>query len=231
MRFRLAAIVAALWMPVGTGSALAQFNIKWTYTCASGRFKVSYSKKDSPNRTWHYCFDGKYYTGKTLPDDVRAYFYDMDRRLKESKEKFDQDWAEHKQRQEQADADRRARGLPTSAERLAQARQRHLERTGRAPANGASQGTRHLSPAMSYSRTGGIVEASGKPEAEPITPDALKAIAPGTTAADLVATLGEPPGKVATGEGAESWTYVLTTGAFAKVKMEAGAVKEVVLPN
>ncbi|MEP7366976.1 MAG: hypothetical protein ABI972_27265 [Acidobacteriota bacterium] len=222
MRFRFAVVLTVLWTSVVSGVASAQFapEIKFRYTCASGRFRVSYGKG-----VWHYCYDGKYYNEKTLPADIRAYFAAMDQRMKESQAKFKEDWAEHEQKMAQYDSDRAAQGLPTRAQMQENARQRNQ-----------SGGAYRLTPGggigggMGTVRRGGTVEASRKPEAEPVTLEALKAVAPGTTAADLVAALGEPPGKVTTGEGAESWTYVLTTGAFAKVKMEAGGVKEVVLP-
>ncbi|MBK7929466.1 MAG: hypothetical protein IPJ98_18885 [Bryobacterales bacterium] len=76
----------------------------------------------------------------------------------------------------------------------------------------------------------GGIEASAKPEAQPLDPETLKALAPGSPAADIVAALGEPPGKVSTGEHAESWTYVLTTGAFGKLRLEDGKLKSVELP-
>ena len=231
MRLRLVLAAVALFGSAET--ALAQFNIQWKYTCAPGRFRISYSSKNP--KSWHYCYDGNYYNEKTLPADLRAYFNKVDQDMKEAMDKFHKDWDESKQRSTEywakVDADRAARGLPT----LASQREANLrwaaERHGRnVPGTTAGAGNRTML-LRSSPGPGGGVEASAKPEAEPVALEALKAVAPGTSAADLVATLGEPPGKVATGEGVESWTYVLTTGAFAKVKMEAGAVKAVVLPD
>ncbi|HZO53337.1 MAG TPA: hypothetical protein VFB63_11490 [Bryobacteraceae bacterium] len=222
MRFRLAVVIAVLWTLCGVSPSPAQFGITFRYTCAEGRFRVSYGKN-----VWHYCYDGKYYSEKTLPADIRAYFAEMDRKMKESQAKFKQDWAEHERNMERYDAERAAKGLPTRAQMFENAKQRHRSGAYRlTPGGGMSAGG-----GMGQPRVSGAVEASAKPEAEPVTPEALKGIAAGTSAADLIAALGEPPGKVATGEGVESWTYVLTTGAFAKVKLEAGAVKEVVVPN
>jgi hypothetical protein len=226
MRFRPAVVLAVLWTLCGAALAPAQFGITFRYTCASGRFRVSYGKN-----VWHYCYDGKYYNEKTLPADIRAYFERVAREHKEAMEKFHRDFAEAKQKSAEhwaaVDADRLAKGFPTLAEQREMNTQRMAERrAGKLgpPAGGAVM----LHPSMAR---GGGVEASAKPEAEPVTPEALKGIAAGTSAADLIAALGEPPGKVATGEGVESWTYVLTTGAFAKVKLEASTVKEVVVPN
>ncbi len=231
MRLRLVLAVIALFGSAGT--AVAQFNIQWKYTCAPGRFRISYSSKDP--KSWHYCYDGKYYNEKTLPADLRAYFNKVDQDMKEAMDKFHKDWDESKQRSTEywakVDADRAARGLPTLASQREANMRWAAERHGRS-LPGTKPGAAGRSMLLrSSAGPGGGVEASAKPEAEPVALETLKAIAPGTSAADLVAALGEPPGKVATGDGAESWTYVLTTGAFAKVKMEAGAVKAVVLPD
>jgi len=224
---------AVVWALAGAGVAWTQVGIQWTYTCAPGRFRLTYNKKDK--NSWHYCYDGKYYSEKTLPADLRAYFEKVDRDMKESMDKFHKDWDESKKRSAEywagVDTERVAKGLPTMAEQRAEnmrwAAERHGRKVGRLPAE-PSGGSRTLRPPAV--RGSGGIEASNKPEAEPVTAEALKAVAIGTTAGDLVAALGEPPGKVATGEGAETWTYVLTTGAFAKVRIEAGGVKEVVLP-
>ena len=166
MRLRLVLAAVALFGSAET--ALAQFNIQWKYTCAPGRFRISYSSKNP--KSWHYCYDGNYYNEKTLPADLRAYFNKVDQDMKEAMDKFHKDWDESKQRSTEywakVDADRAARGLPT----LASQREANLrwaaERHGRnVPGTTAGGGNRSML-LRSLPGPGGGVEASAKPEAE-----------------------------------------------------------------
>jgi len=199
--------LAFLWFLVSglffEAAAQASPGFKIRYTCAEGRFKIRYGHASG---LWHYCYDRTYYTDKTIPPDIRAFFDEMDARLERAKETFSspahqQQRAEWKAEADALNAARRQSAGPVSLR-------------GRRPSSGA---------------VGGI-DASAKPEAQPLAPETLKALAPGSPAADIVAALGEPPGKVSTGEHAESWTYVLTTGAFAKLRLEDGKLKSVELP-
>ena len=232
MRSRYVFALALLWILGAATLAQAQFGpkIDIRYTCAPGRFRISYSK----GKTWHYCYDGKYYNDKTLPADIRAYFENVDREHKESMAKFKQEWDQKKNESDaywaSVDNDRRAKGLPTLAEQRAVFTKRTAERRAQLASGRASGSTSGYSR-PSGTKAGAGVEASAKPEAEPIMPAALEAVPPGAKPADVLDALGDPPGKVFTGEGAETWTYVLTTGEFAKVKFVAGSVKEVVLPK
>lgn len=195
--------MAFLWFLVSgvffEAAAQAVSGFKIRYTCNAGRFKVRYGGGNGP---WHYCYDKTYYTDKTIPPDIRAYFDDMDARLAAVDAKFSS--PEYQQRRAESKANLEA--LRQSAHSLS-------PRGLRAPSTAA-----------------GGIEASAKPEAQPLAPEILKALAPGSPAADIVAALGEPPGKVSTGENAESWTYVLTSGAFAKLRLEDGKLKSVELP-
>lgn len=203
--------LAFLWFLVSglffeaAAQAIPGFKIR--YTCAEGRFKVRYGGANGP---WHYCYDKTYYTDKTIPPDLRAFFDDMDARLAEAKAEFST--PEHQQQR---------------AEWKARVEARRQSADLQSPAYRASSSLRGRPiPATS----GAGIEASARPEAKPLDPETLKALAPGSPAADIVAALGDPPGKVSTGDHAESWTYMLTTGAFAKLRLEDGKLKSVELP-
>lgn len=203
--------MAFLWFLVSglffEAAAQAVPGFKIRYTCNAGRFKVRYGGGNGP---WHYCYDKTYYTDKTIPPDIRAFFDNMDAKLAEVDAKFST--PEHLQQRAEwkanVEARRQSAGMRSTA--------------SHSPA--ALRGRPILPTAA------GGIEASAKPEAQPLAPDALKALAPGSPAPDIVAALGEPPGKVSTGENAESWTYVLTTGAFGKLRLEDGKLKSVELP-
>ena len=203
--------MAFLWFLVSglffEAAAQAVPGFKIRYTCREGRFKVRYGGGNGP---WHYCYDKTYYTDRTIPPDIRAYFDDMDARLAEVDAKFST--PEHEQHLAQWRA-------------KVEARRQSEDMQATASRSSASLRGRPI-PTVA----GGGIEASAKPEAQPLAPETLKALAPGSPAADIVAALGEPPGKVSTGEHAESWTYVLTTGAFGKLRLEDGKLKSVELP-
>ncbi|MBN8729634.1 MAG: hypothetical protein J0L64_03775 [Acidobacteria bacterium] len=203
--------LAFLWFLVSgiffeaAAQAVPGFRIR--YTCNEGRFKVRYGGK---NGAWHYCYDKTYYTDKTIPPDIRAFFDNMDAKLAEVDAKFST--PAHQQQvadwKAKVEARRQSEDLQSAAYR----------------------GSSSLRGRPIPTAAAGGIEASAKPEAKPLAPETLKALAPGSPAADIVAALGEPPGKVSTGEQAESWTYVLTTGAFAKLRLEDGKLKSVELP-
>jgi len=225
MRFRVAAAVAVFWMFGAAAESWAQVRVKVRYICRPGRYKTQ-----TNNGPWHYCFDGKHYqSNQGVPKEVLAYWENLERESAERQARWD---AESEARKAKVEADRqywnaqrRAQGLPTYEESAA----KHAAGAARSQASYAA--TQAGRGRAGRGRAGGGVEASAKPEASPIAEETLRAIAVGTKSADVTAALGEPPGKVSTGEDSESWTYVLTNGAFAKVKMEAGAVKEVVIPQ
>lgn len=82
--------------------------------------------------------------------------------------------------------------------------------------------------------TQNAVEASTKPEPVPITAELLRSIEVGADRAAVLDKLGTPHGRLANaGEdgSTEVWTYVLTSGAFAKVRLEAEKVVAVNIPQ
>lgn len=220
LRFGTGTLALAFLILGAASEAHAQVRIKVRYICREGRYKTQ-----TNNGPWHYCFDGKHYqSDQGVPREVLAYWENRERESAERQAQWDADSVARKAKaeadREYWNAQRRAQGLPSYEEVAAK--------------NAARSSQTQASYAGTYAgraRAGGAVEASARPEAQPIAPEALRAIAVGAKSADVVAALGDPPGKVSTGEGAESWTYLLTSGAFAKVKMEAGTVKEVVIPE
>ena len=76
------------------------------------------------------------------------------------------------------------------------------------------------------------VPASSQPAPTPVTVAQLQEIAPGTSRGEVVSRLGEPHGRIAgmDEKAAESWTYLVEGGGFARVRLENGVVAAVVLP-
>lgn len=83
--------------------------------------------------------------------------------------------------------------------------------------------------------TGGaslVAPARPRPPARRVPAEQVRQIAAGTDSADVVAKLGQPAGRLSgLANGGESWTYLLESGTFAKVKFENGQVTSVVLPQ
>jgi hypothetical protein len=78
------------------------------------------------------------------------------------------------------------------------------------------------------------VNATGKREPDPISPQVLNEIETGMDRATVLAKLGEPHGKILnTGdEGSlEIWTYLVRGNAYGSVRMENGKVIKVVRPR
>jgi hypothetical protein len=196
---------------LGVTSAV-QAEVKVKYICLNdGRYW-----KQTNNGPKRYCYDRKYYTEETMPPHVRAYFEEQTRRSAAIRAELEESRAKSlKQMQEMGVEPRTGRGAGPDARSL------HQQRAAGRPAV--------------TSRSGGVkfntVEASTKPEPVTLSRDLVREIEPGTEREAVIAKLGEPHGRVAgDSSGAESWTYVVDGGAFAKIKLERGMVVQVIVP-
>jgi hypothetical protein len=186
-----------------------QAKVKVKYICLNdGRYWVQ-----SGNGPKRYCYDRKYYTEQTMPPEVRAYFEEQSRRTAATRAELEESRKVSLKQMEAMGVQPRTGGPGPDAKSL------HQQRFGsRQPLTGRN---------ARYS----TVEASAKPEPEALCRDLVRAIEPGAERDAVIAKLGEPHGRVAgDSSGAESWTYVVEGGAFAKIKIERGMVVKVTVP-
>jgi len=73
-----------------------------------------------------------------------------------------------------------------------------------------------------------VARAAPEPARKPVSPEAFATIAAGNTREEVLRKLGEPAGSItipADDGFVEIWTYTMTDGRSAKVRIEAGVVK------
>ena len=77
------------------------------------------------------------------------------------------------------------------------------------------------------------IQAANKPDPVPVPLSALRAVAVGDSRDAVRAALAEPHARIAglAAPGDEIWTYITDGGAFAKIRIKAGLVESVHLPQ
>ena len=199
MTWSLRIFVLAAFLGATLETAVAQ--PKFRYICAPDQR----AKRSFNGGPWHYCFDGFYYSEKTVPPHVVKYFEDQERESKEF-------WRKEAELREKS----RRESMALHEAALSS------QRSPRSP-------YRPTSPV-----SGGVVEASVKPEPKPVSKEKVRSIEAGATRESVIGKLGEPHGKVVNStdpELIETWTYIMEGGAFGSVRLKAGSVVAVRLPE